>query len=193
MFCPQCGSQNDALRFCKSCGANLEAVRQVASMRNPDEKLDWNRTWVAEMFERKRRKEEIERRITPETKRYTEIKAGVIASSVGIGVMIFLHALMLGIISSGHNPPEDAAILSRIWLAGIIPFFVGLALIVNGLLVSKKQVEIARRASTVGDYPLKTDGETPLLRSADTSEFITPRFGVTEGTTKQLSNPSQKD
>jgi len=142
--------------------------------------------------ERKRRKEEIERErgITPETKRYTEIKAGVIASSVGTGVMIFLHALMLGIISSGHT--ENAALLSRIWLAGIIPFFVGLALIVNGLLVSKRQVEIVRRASTAGDYPLKTDGETPLLRSADSSEFITPRFGVTEGTTKHLSSPTEK-
>lgn len=198
MFCPQCGSQNDALRFCKSCGVNLEAVRQATTVRDPNGNFDWNRTWVTEMFlsnsERKRRKEEIERErgITPETKRYTEIKAGVIASFVGIGVMIFLHALMLGIISSGHNPPEDAAILSRIWLAGIIPFFVGLALIVNGLLVSKRNVEVARRASTAGDYALKTDGETPLLRSADTSEFITPRFGVTEGTTKHLSSPTEK-
>ena len=175
MFCPQCGSQNDALRFCKSCGVNLEAVRHAAAKRNPDDKI------------------ERERGTTPEMKRYTEIKAGVIASSVGIGVMIFLHGLMLGIISSGHNPPEDAAILSRIWLAGIIPFFVGFALIVNGLFVSKRQVEIARRASTAGDHALKTEGETPMLRSADTNEFITPRFGVTEGTTKHLSNPSQKD
>src|SRR5205814_6522698 len=133
-----------------------------------------------------------ERGVTPENKRYGEIKAGVIASSVGIGVMIFLYFLMQGIILSGQNPPSDAAILSRIWLAGIIPFFVGLALIVNGLLVSKRQVEIARRASTAGDYALKTDGETPPLRSADTSEFITPRFGVTEGTTKHLSSPTEK-
>ena len=173
MFCPQCGSQNDTLRFCKSCGVNLEAVRHATAMRKPDENF--------------------ERGITPENKRYGEIKAGVIASSVGIGVMIFLHALMLGIISSGHNPPEDAAILSRVWLAGIIPFFVGLALIVNGLFVSKRQVEIARRASTAGNHALKTEEETPMLRSADTTEFITPRFGVTEGTTKHLSNPSRKD
>ncbi|HBB97535.1 MAG TPA: hypothetical protein DC054_19305 [Blastocatellia bacterium] len=195
MFCPQCGSQNDALRFCKSCGVNLEAVRQAA-VRDPNENFDWNRTWVTEILshsERKRRKEEIERGISPETKRYTEIKAGVIASSVGIGVMIFLHALMLGIISSGHNPPENAAILSRIWLAGIIPFFVGLALIINGLFVSKRQVEIARLASTARDHALKTEEETPMLRSADTTEFITPRFGVTEGTTKHLSNPGRKD
>src|SRR3982074_23305 len=103
MYCPQCGStQNDDLKFCKSCGANLEAVRQVAALRNADEKFDWSRTWVAEMFfsqsERRRRNEQIERErgITPEMKRYTEIKAGVITSSVGVALMAFLYVLMQG-------------------------------------------------------------------------------------------------
>jgi hypothetical protein len=172
-------------------------VRQAATARDPNENFDWNKTWVTEMFlshsERKRRKEEIERErgITPEVKRYTEIKAGVITSSAGIGVMIFLHALMLGIVASGQNPPEDAAILSNIWLAGIIPFFVGLALIINGLFVSKRQVEIARRMATA-DGVLKASDEPSMLNSADTNEFITPRFGVTEGTTKHLSTPAEK-
>ena len=72
MFCPDCGStQPDELKFCKSCGVNLEAIRQGVVMRPTDEKFDWSRTWVAEMFlsesERKRRKEIIERErgITP--------------------------------------------------------------------------------------------------------------------------------
>lgn len=197
MFCPQCGiSQSDELRFCKSCGVNLDAVRQAAALRTPGDKFDWSRTWVADMFlsesERKRRNEQIdrERGITPEMKRYTEIKAGVITSSVGIGVMIFLNFLMQGIILSGQGTPEDAAILSRIWLAGVIPFFVGLALIINGWFVSKKQVELARQRS--GQDALMSNGETPALRSADTAEFIPPGFGVTEGTTKHLTDPSRK-
>ena len=199
MFCPQCGStQNDELKFCKSCGVNLDAVRQAAALRDPGEKFDWSRTWVAEMFlsesERKRRNEQIqrERGITPEMKRYTEIKAGVITSSVGVGLMIFLYFLMQGIILSGQNPASDAAILSRIWIAGVIPFLVGIALIVNGLFVSKRLVEIARREEKSGENILKGAEETPALRSADTAEFIPPSFGVTEGTTKHLSSPSQK-
>ncbi len=62
----------------------------------PDAKFDWNNTWVAEMFmsgkANELRKKEMERRmgITPEVKRYDEIKAGVIVSSIGIGVSIFL-------------------------------------------------------------------------------------------------------
>ncbi len=197
MFCPQCGStQNDELKFCKSCGVNLAVVRQVAAIRDASEKFDWSRTWVAEMFlsegERKRRKEQIdrERGITPEMKRYTEIKAGVITSSVGIGLMIFLNVLMQGIILSGHPSPSDAAILSRIWVAGVIPFFVGLALIINGSFVSKRQVESARRRLQPGDNVLKSDGEVPQLRPADTTEFVPPTFGVTEGSTKHLGSPS---
>ena len=118
MFCPQCGSnQSDDLKFCKSCGVNLEAVRQAAAMRHDAGKFDWNRTWVAEMFfsdsERRRRKEEFERErgITPAMKRYTEIKAGVITSSVGVAVMIFLNFLMKGIILSGHGRVQAAKAL----------------------------------------------------------------------------------
>jgi hypothetical protein len=197
MFCPQCGvTQNDELKFCKSCGVNLDAVRQAAAMRATGDKFDWSRTWVAEMFlsesERKRRNEQIERErgITPAMKRYTEIKAGVITSSVGVAVMIVLYVLMQGIILSGRPSMSDAAILSHLWVAGVIPFFVGLALVVNGLFVSKRQLEIASLgAQAVG---LQSDGETPALRPADTAEFIPPSFGVTEGTTKHLSNFSQK-
>jgi len=198
MFCPQCGStQNDDLKFCKSFGTNLEAVRSVTTMRRPDEKFDWSRTWVAEMFlsesERKRRKEEIdrERGITPAMKRYTEIKAGVIVSSVGLAVMIFLNALMQGIILSGHTSSDNAEIISRIWLAGIIPFFVGLALVINGWFVSKKQVELAQR-ELIADAAGKAADETSMLRSADTAEFNAPRFGITEGTTKHLGSPTEK-
>ena len=87
-----------------------------------------------------RRAAELERLqgITPETKRRNEVKAGVITSSVGIGVMIFLYFLMQGIILGGGVKPGDAEILSRIWLAGIIPFMVGVALIINGTIVSAK-------------------------------------------------------
>src|SRR4051794_26173166 len=121
MFCPQCGlSQTDDLKFCKTCGANLHAVRQVVATRETDESFDWGKTWVAEMFlseaERKKRNRQLERQqgITAEVRRYTEIKAGVIVSFVGIALMIFLNFFMQGIINSGQSPASDAAILSRI-------------------------------------------------------------------------------
>src|SRR5215207_3666929 len=119
MFCPQCGNkQSDELKFCKLCGANLYAVRvAVASPEALNEKFDWNKTWVAEMMlseaERKKRQADFEQRrgLTPEIKRYNEIKAGVITSSVGLGVMLFLYVIGMAIFRSGQNPPEDAEII----------------------------------------------------------------------------------
>jgi hypothetical protein len=198
MFCPKCGStQSDELRFCKSCGANLLAVRQVVDTRETGESFDWGKTWVAEMFmspgEMKRRKEELERQrgITPEMKRYNEIKAGVITGIVGIGIAIFLYVFMQGIILSGNVTPNAAEILSRLWIAGVLPLFVGIALIINGVFVSRKLVEFARQNSQ--NAPGNLEGLTPQsLGPAETNEFVTPGFSVTEETTRHLSSSSQK-
>lgn len=199
MFCPQCGNkQGDELRFCNLCGANLFAVRQVVSTRETDEKFDRGKTWAAEMFlsesERKRRlgERERERGLTPEMKRYNEIKAGVITSFVGVGVSLFLYVIGPAIANSGQNPPGDAEIIRNIWVAGVIPFMIGLALIFNGLFISKKQVELARREREAGPDALGSQAERQPLPAADTSEFITPGYSVTEGTTKHLRNPAPK-
>jgi hypothetical protein len=196
MFCPKCGSsQNDELKFCKLCGANLFAVRQVVDNREAVEKFDWTRTWVAEMFmspgEIKRRKEEMERQrgITPEMKRYNEIKAGVITSCVGIGLAIFLYIFMQGIILNGHA--SSAEVLSRLWIAGVLPLFVGIALIINGLFVSKKLVEITGKAQTAPNN-LQEGLNAQSLGPGDTNEFIPSGFSVTEDTTKNLRNSGQK-
>ena len=197
MFCPQCGStQSEDLKFCKVCGVNLYAVMQVVAPREPDEKFDWSKTWVQEMFlsadERKRRKAEIERQsgITPEVKRYNEIKAGIIVSSVGIAIAIFLFVFMGGLIASSKVSQDAAEILSRLWVAGVIPLFVGLALITNGVVVSKKLVEAARRGSQIGQEGLEE--LDPSLGSADTSGFPPSPFSVTEQTTKHLSRSGEK-
>jgi hypothetical protein len=198
MYCPQCGTnQGDDLKFCKSCGANLSAVRHAVAARDAEERFDWSKTWVAEMFlsegERKRRMEELERLrgITPEIKRYNEVKGGVITACVGVGVAIFLFVIARGIILSGQNPPDNAEVISRLWVAGVIPFMVGLGLIINGLFVSKRQAEAARREQQAGPEMGGAAGR-PALRPADASEFIPSDFSVTEGTTKHLNVPAAK-
>lgn len=194
MFCPTCAtSQPEDLKFCTSCGANLFAVRKALASRDTNEKFDWSKTWVAEIMlsheEREKRKLEQARGETAELKRYKEIKDGVITSSVGAGVMVFLYVLFQGIIASGKIPPDVVPILRVIWVAGVIPFFVGLGLVFNGLIVSKKQVEFARRElkadhgrKTLSGAAKETD---PSLPTAEWSE--PPEFGVTENTTRELS------
>src|SRR2546423_12577044 len=199
MFCPQCGSsQSDELKFCKTCGANLQAVRLAVAVRAPGEKFDWSKTWVAEMFlsesERKKREEVLERQrgITPEVKRYNEIKGGVITSFVGLALMIFLYVFMQGIVVGGKVPQDTAEILSRLWVAGVLPLFVGIGLMINGIFVSKKQAEIAKREQRKTQDALREGADARALRSADTSEFIPPDYSVTEGTTKHLSSSGPK-
>jgi hypothetical protein len=196
MLCPRCASnQNDDIKFCTSCGANLQAVREALEVRDPGKKFDWGDTWVAEMFmsgeAAERRKLEMERRlgITPEVKRYNEIKAGVIVSSVGIALAIFLFVFMQGI--AGKVEPDAAEIITRIWIAGIIPFMVGLALIVNGLVVSKRIVEAFERDQE--RMKAVDEGASPRgLRPADTSEFIPANLSVTDQTTRHLQKSERK-
>jgi hypothetical protein len=188
MFCPRCGStQSEELRFCKACGANLLAVRQVLDPRESPEKFDWSKTWVAEMFmsseEVKRRQLEMQRQsgITPAIRRYQEIKAGVITGSVGVGIAVFLSVFMEGIIRSGNVSFGAAEILSHLWVAGVIPMVVGVALIVNGWFVSKKIVELSKEEGQLEPHP-----NSQALRSGETADFGPSEFSVTEGTTKHL-------
>ena len=193
MFCPRCGTnQSEDLKFCKSCGANLYAVRQVVDARETGEKIDQSKPWFAEMAlsdaESRRRKRELDhwRGITPEVRRYNEIKAGVITGSIGLAFAIFLSVFMQGLILSGSVSTETAEILSRLWVAGVIPLFIGIALIVNGVFISKRLAEIARQAAQTGPSLHQKETNPLELRSAETTEFIPSGFSVTEETTKHL-------
>lgn len=196
MLCPRCSSnQSDDVKFCKSCGANLQAVRDVLAGREPGNKFEWGDTWLAEMFRSGQaaelRKLEMERRlgITPEVKRYNEIKAGVITSSVGVGVSIFLFVFMQGLVNVVGREAQE--ILPHLWIAGVIPFVIGLALIINGMVVSKKMVEVQERELRKANA---LDGETATqraLRPADTNEFIPAGYSVTEQTTRHLAGSEQ--
>jgi hypothetical protein len=181
------------MKFCKSCGANLLGVRKAMTTREINgattqenaQKFDWSKTWVAEMMmsdtERERRREEIEhqRGIAPgSTQSQKEIKGGVITASVGVGLMIFLSIFMQGIIMSGVGP-EAVPILSRVWIAGVIPFFVGVGLLINGLFVKSLKHGPAPPAFEREHQPLS-------LASGDTSQFNQAPSSVTEHTTRQL-------
>ncbi len=199
MYCPQCGAnQSDELKFCNLCGANLYAVRQVIATRETDEKFDWSKTWVAEMFlseeEKKKRKRQLERQsgITADMKRANEVKGGVITSCAGIALMIFLYVFMRGLIKSGYIVEEVAEILRNVWIAGIFPIMVGVGLVINGLIFSKRLSKVDEKELPSRPDTLESDAQRPSLRSADTTEFITPDFSVTEETTKHLKSSRQK-
>lgn len=197
MLCPQCGNtQPDDLKFCKTCGANLHALRRVMATREEqDEKFDWSKTWVAEMFmsaeEQVRRKEALDRLQgkTPEVRRRNEIKAGIITASVGFGLMVVLFAIMGGIIASGRVSDAAAEILSRLWIAGIIPVMVGLALIFNGIFVSRPGATDAAAEPEPEPFQVGTQEAVGYVAPADTNELFPAGFSVTDETTKHLEQP----
>ncbi len=100
---------------------------------------------------------------------------------------------MQGLILGGKVTPDTAEILSRLWIAGVIPLFVGIALMINGVFVSKKMLEAARRAGELPPSPEQPETTARSLPSADTNEFIPSAFSVTEETTKHLRSSGQKE
>ena len=190
MFCPNCAMQiTDDVKFCRKCGANLQGVQEAMTGRST-KSIDWDKTWVKEML---MSQEERERRQgkTPEVKRMEEIKAGVITSAVGIGAMIFLY-FFLGAVAA--NEGKDAVIVGRVWLAGLVPFLIGLALIFNGLFISKRIVKLKQqqleegqeaRAQRLATY---TTNELPEVETP----YI-PNYSVTEQATYPLPQPPKKE
>jgi hypothetical protein len=192
MFCPGCGSQaSEDLRFCRQCGANLRGVREAMVPR--DEKVDLCRPWWAEMFLNEDEREQ-RRGLTPEERRLNEIKraeenrlneikGGVITGLVGVGVTIFLR-FFLEIVARGENG-NDAEIIRNVWLAGIIPILVGVGLLINGLFVSRRLVQLKEQhAQTM--FPT-APAQVPLpAPTTDSLAVPLSDFSVTENTTAHL-------
>lgn len=190
MFCPNCGTETrETLKFCKQCGTNLNRVQGVmgkggAGVR-PNGPTDWNKVALEEYQEERERK----KKKTPEEKRLNEIKGGVITASVGLGLMIFLRFLFQAIAST--MPWEEANVLRGIWWAGWIPFLVGLGIIFNGLVVSKKIVELKRQQEKANPQPLfsSVPGTSPVPQLTEASPSQIADYSVTEPTTTKLREP----
>ena len=144
------------------------------------------------------------RGVDPEIKRYKEIKAGVITACVGIGLLLFLAIFMEGV---AHANPEEAVILERVWVAGVIPLMIGLGLIINGVFITKRMNKVpgvgvfTTLAPSPGLPPHQTT-TNPLEQRTwpgilgepqSSSQPSPPDFSVAEPATQQCQIPARSE
>jgi len=197
MFCPNCGTETrEAIKFCKKCGTNLKRIQGVMSKggagSSVNQSADWNQWWIEEHQE----KREQNKKKLPEEKRLEEIKTGVITASVGLAACIFLNLFFEAIGNASGGP--EAIILQRIWAVGLLPLFIGLAIVFNGLFISKRIVELKKQHSENIPQPMfaPVPNTSPVeqlpvaqLNEADQSQLAD--YSITEPTTTRLREPMQ--
>jgi hypothetical protein len=193
MFCPSCGmEERQPSQYCRACGADLRAVR--LSLQRPDDvtasavvaREEIGRAFAARIREAPTTKDlaKITEDILPEIEKFLEspterrlrrLRTGVVTAAVGLGVTTVLAT------GNIHLPFGPAA--------GILVFLVGIGTVINGLLFTVPQANVADRrregeAQTLLDQlpPVPT---SPIVQSSfNTGEIAPP--SVTEGTTHQL-------
>ncbi len=106
--------------------------------------------------------------------------------------MIFLYFFFDVVANKNEN---DADIIRRLWLSGIIPFMIGLGIIFNGLIISRRLVKLKeQQAQTpLSKTPAPTSDQN-MLPAKTTDQLIVdtaPPSGssVTENTTAHLHEP----
>jgi len=196
MYCPSCGTEaSDQTKYCTKCGVNLRRVKGVLGKGGATgrEGVDVESATLEDLRAARR----AQKKKSPEEKRLEEIKAGVITSSVGLGLMIFLSVLFDAIASTVGGPASN--ILRSLWGVGVLPFMIGAGIIINGLFISKRIVELKRQQEQRDPQPplYSTPNTSPVAHLVEPSRSQISNYSITETTTTKLrepvSEPSPRD
>src|SRR5262245_12965568 len=197
MYCPSCGSDERLSQFCRACGTDLRIVRN--SLERPDaitasavsarEQIGMA---VADKIRQMSSAKDLERVAedvlpsfekfleSPEEKRLRRIRNGVITACVGLGPGLAALVVVL-------DKPELVPVLIP-WL---VTFFVGLGIILNGLLFTVPRKELpgaaldamSQRALDMNRAPY----EAPPARTNELGSGTHPQASITEHTTHHLT------
>lgn len=192
MFCPGCGiAEREANQFCRACGTDLRKVRNA--LERPDKitasaitaREEIGRVVAAKIRAMQSAEDlavvvedvlpEIEKFLeSPEEKRLRGIRNGVLVSTIGIGAVIafFLASFLMG----------DKGIL-MVAGAGLVTFFIGLAMILNTLLFSAPK-KLLPDNSPEAESQRELDANTHELPLPESNQAYS---SVTEHTTEHLN------
>ena len=154
MYCPTCGSEERQLsQFCRACGTDLRAVRQglerpdtiTASAVSAREQISRALADRIRQLESGKDLEHVAQDVlprleqfleSPEEKRLRRLRAGVITAVVGFGVAL---AIFLASLESQDLMPFA--------MLGLITLFIGLGIIINGLVLTVPRRTLADRSA----------------------------------------------
>lgn len=190
MFCPGCGSDEQASQFCRACGTDLRSVR--VTLERPDSitasavsaREEIGRAVAQKIREvddsrdLKRVAEDVLPQIEKflesyEEKRLRRVRAGVITGASGFG------AVILGLIMSAALIGPDAEKALTICGLGAITFAIGLGLMLNGLLFTRPRKGLEDHSADARLQNLLDTAYTPpQLRSG---AEVPPRTQTTSG------------
>jgi hypothetical protein len=206
MYCPTCGSEERQIsQYCRACGTDLRAVRIglerpdaiTASAVSAREQISQALADKIRQMETAKDLERVAEDVlpqlekfleSPEEKRLRRVRAGVITGLVGLGValVIFLASL------EAHDLIPFIAV-------GLIAFFIGLGMVINGLAFTVPRKTLADRsdeARSQRELESVMQNVSPVNQLAPPSqatndppssnERIAGRPSVTEHTTHQL-------
>jgi len=158
----------------------------VAEEQETNSPASWEQVALEEYQEDRDRK----KKKTPEEKRLNEIKGGVITASVGLGLLVFFSFLFEAI-ANMMGPDPAANIVRSLWAVGLVPFLVGLGITFNGLVVSKKIVQLNRQEERSAPQPLfsAVPGTSPVPQLPEAAQSPIADYSITEPTTTKLREP----
>jgi len=196
MFCPDCGIEDkQSNQFCRACGSDLRRVR--TALEAPDNitasavsaREDIGRAIAARIRETRSAEElstvtedvlpEIEKFLeSHEEKRLRRMRTGIVLSSIGVGAAVGIS------LASIFMNDRDVIFLAGL---GIVLFFIGLGVLLNGVFLTVSRKELADRSSDA-DRQRTLDGlasDTSDLRLPD-APAASSFASVTENTTRHL-------
>ena len=187
MYCPTCGSEERQLsQYCRACGTDLRVVRRgleqpdtiTASAVSAREQIS---RALADRIRQMETAKDLERVAedvlpqlekfleSPEEKRLRRARAGVITALAGLGISLMLFWASL--------QSQDLVPFIAI---GLMIFFVGLGLVINGLVFTVPRKRLADRSD---------DAKRQLALEAEIQNATPHRLG--SQTTNDLTSPNQ--
>jgi hypothetical protein len=207
MFCHSCGSEErQASQFCRLCGADLRPLPGgpkrpdpvTASAESAREEIGRAVAEKIRQMEDAHTLERFARRVLPQVAKFLESPEEKRLRRLRAGTITALVSVALGAPSLLLFAATGELILLSLFVTALISFATGIALLINGLLLSKPRQQIADRSLQAGSEDLlaasartafgsKFEGG-PMPRSPATSSLVQPAGSITEHTTLHLKS-----